>query len=87
MVPSELHQESNVAVNGIIGILLPGPDGTARKAFDLKVTNSFALLALAADSYLLHPPSTLTPLGQCQHLTIPPDLHIHATAAGARSPG
>jgi hypothetical protein len=40
-------------MNGIIGILLPDSDGVARKAFDLKVTNSFALIALTANSYLL----------------------------------
>ena len=68
-------------MNGIVGILLPGSDGVSRKAFDLKVTNSFALIALGADSYLLRPPSTLTPPAEYQHLTIPPDLHVHATAS------
>jgi hypothetical protein len=69
-------------VNGIIAMLLPGSDGVGRKAFDLKVTNSFALIALGPGSYLFRPPSTLTPLAEYQHLTIPPDLHVHATASG-----
>jgi hypothetical protein len=69
-------------VNGIIAVLLPGSDGVGRKAFDLKITNSFALVALGIGSYLLRPPSTLTSLAEYQHLTIPPDLHVHATASG-----
>jgi hypothetical protein len=73
-------------LNGIIGILLAGSNGVARKAFDLKVTNSFALIALSTNSYLLRPPSTLTPLFRYQHLTIPPDLHVHATAADGKAP-
>ena len=60
--------------NGIIGILLED-----RKAIDLKVTNSFPMVALQPKASLVVQDKETIDISGFQHLSIPSDLSIHLT--------
>lgn len=62
--------------NGTVTVL--GPN-TGLKVIDLKITDSFPLLALPGRARLLLPGGTTEEISDYQHLSIPPDLRLHLT--------
>lgn len=68
--------------NGIILIGGFGQDGTGRKVFDLKVTNTFPIISINTQEpqFFVNADGEITEFSiRNQHISIPPDLNIHLT--------
>src|SRR5690349_8456946 len=61
--------------NGIIGIVAPI---VSVKAIDIKITNTFPLIALGSRATLVTPDGR-EDVSEYQHVSIPPDLRVHLT--------
>ena len=52
--------------------IIPGP-----KLLDIEVTNTFPLIALTKETYLIHPTQHVKVLRGYGHIAIPPDFRLH----------
>ena len=69
--------------NGTVTIL--GPN-TNLKVIDIKVTDSFPLIALPRGSRLMLPGSVTEDIDDYEHLSIPQDLRVHLTRRRGTGP-